>query len=348
MKWPWQSDKLETRAENSYTDVLVAALVSRAQGKTLAIPSATAALESCAGAVGRGFMAAEVMGRPMVAEALTPDCLEMVGRTLIRRGEMVYLIDLEGGRLRLLPADIWDVNGGPSPDSWEYRVTLSGPSRTLTHDHVSPDSVLHFRYASDATRPWRGNSPLEIASLAGKLSAETARQLGEESSGPVGRLLGLPVDGADPTVIALRKDIAEMAGRVAMVETGDWDNAGAGAVDLETKRFGAEPPQPLVNLLDVASREVVSACGFHPALFQVGPAAAIREAWRLALFGVVSPLGRKVETELQAKLDPSIKLGWQELRASDLSGRARAFQSMVGGGMAVQEAIAISGLMVED
>ena len=25
------------------------------------------------------FMAAEVMGRPMVAEALTPDCLEMVG-----------------------------------------------------------------------------------------------------------------------------------------------------------------------------------------------------------------------------------------------------------------------------
>ena len=34
--------------------------------------------------------------------------------------------------------------------------------------------------------------------------------------------------------------------------------------------------------------------------------------------------------------------------ASDLSGRARAFQSMVGGGMAVDQAVAVAGLMVED
>ena len=30
------------------------------------------------------------------------------------------------------------------------------------------------------------------------------------------------------------------------------------------------------------------------------------------------------------------------------AGRARAFQSMVGGGMAVDKAIAVAGLMVED
>ena len=35
-------------------------------------------------------------------------------------------------------------------------------------------------------------------------------------------------------------------------------------------------------------------------------------------------------------------------KASDLSGRARAFQSMVGGGMAVAEAVSVAGLMVED
>ena len=39
-------------------------------------------------------------------------------------------------------------------------------------------------------------------------------------------------------------------------------------------------------------------------------------------------------------------LSWQEVRASDLSGRARAFQSMVGGGMAIAEAVAVAGLMV--
>ena len=42
------------------------------------------------------------------------------------------------------------------------------------------------------------------------------------------------------------------------------------------------------------------------------------------------------------------RLSWQELRASDLSGRARAFQSMVGGGMDISKAISVAGLMVED
>ena len=55
-----------------------------------------------------------------------------------------------------------------------------------------------------------------------------------------------------------------------------------------------------------------------------------------------------VEAELQAKLDDDVSLTWTELRASDLSGRARAMQSMVGGGMAVADAVAVAGLMVED
>ncbi len=93
--WPF-GNKLETRAD-SYSDVLIAALVSRAQGKSLAIPSATSALEACAGLTGRGFAAAEVTGPDALARALTPGCLELVGRSLIRRGELVFLIDTEGG-----------------------------------------------------------------------------------------------------------------------------------------------------------------------------------------------------------------------------------------------------------
>ena len=68
----------------------------------------------------------------------------------------------------------------------------------------------------------------------------------------------------------------------------------------------------------------------------------------MCLFSVIAPLGRKVQTELAAKLDGGLTIGWQELRASDLRGRARAFQSMVGGGMALDQAIAISGLVVAD
>ena len=88
--------------------------------------------------------------------------------------------------------------------------------------------------------------------------------------------------------------------------------------------------------------------GLNGALWGAGDAASTREAWRLALFSVLAPLGKMVESELKDKLDDDVSLTWTELRASDLSGRARAMQSMVGGGMAVADAVAVAGLMVED
>ena len=42
---------------------------------------------------------------------------------------------------------------------------------------------------------------------------------------------------------------------------------------------------------------------------------------------------------------PALALSFNRMFASDLSGRARAFQSMVGGGMDVQKAAALAGLM---
>ena len=128
----------------------------------------------------------------------------------------------------------------------------------------------------------------------------------------------------------------------------DWGNVGGGNASLDSKRFGAEPPQSMVNLHSMASHDIINACGLNIALFGEGNAAATREAWRLALFGVLSPLGKLVESELRYKLEDSVTLSWQELRASDLSGRARAFQSMVGGGLDIEKAISVAGLMVED
>ena len=339
----WPFGKLETR-DDSYTSTLISLLASRAQGRTLAVPSALGALEACAGVVGRGFASAEVGGRGIVTDALTPQVMELVGRSLIRAGEIVMLVDTTDGRLQILPCETWDVEGGPFPDSWVYRLTLGGPSRTLTYDWTPASSVLHFRYACDAAKPWRGNSPLAVAALAGRLSAETVNQLADEASGPVGALLGIPKDGDDETVTALKGDIKNAKGRVALLESGDWDNTGGGTVDLATKRFGAAPPEALVELLEVSSREVWAACGFNASLFEGNQAAGVREAWRLALFGVLSPLGRLVQTELRAKLG-DVTLDWSELRASDLSGRARAFQSMVGAGMDVSKAAGLAGLM---
>ena len=344
----WKFWERETRsATDSYADAVVAAILASAQGKTLATPTATAALEACAGLIGRAFAAAEVKAMPMIESSITPDCLEMIGRQLIRRGESVFLIEVLGGELVLHPVQSWDVEG-MRPRDWQYRVTIGGPSRTETYEYVPAQQVLHFRYATDPERPHRGNSPLGVASLAGKLSAETIKALGDEASGPVGRLLGIPKDGDDDSVAGLKTDIKDARGRVALIESGDWDAAGAAGVQPKTERFGAEPPDSLVDLEKQAFNEVVAACGLNPALWSAEAAATVREAWRLALFSVIAPLGHKVQAELRMKIDDTLTLSWQELRASDLSGRARAFQSMVGGGMDVAQAVSVAGLMVED
>ena len=186
-----------------------------------------------------------------------------------------------------------------------------------------------------------------MAALAGRLSAETIRALGDELSGPVGRLMGIPLPGDSPNVEKIRAQMGQAKGRTMLLETGDWGVTDGGIVDLQTKRYGPEPSDNSVELAQLASSEIYSALGFNPALMVAGDAASLREAWRLALFGVIAPLGKMVARELSLKLGP-VGLDWQELRASDLSGRARAFQSLVGGGMAVDAAAAQAGVLSPD
>ena len=342
MTFPWT--KPETRAVD-YTDTLVALLIQQATGNTLAADSqATAAFESVVGTVGRGFAACEVSAdSPTVQAALTPDFMELAGRSLIRGGELVCYIDTSGGVVNLLPAQSHNVYGGPMPSGWRYDVSLSGPSLTQSYYDIPAQSVVHLKYASHKTTPWRGQSPIEVASLSGKLSAETIKALGDEAGGPVGRILGLPTDGDDPGIAQFKRDLAAARGGIATVENGDWGKIDGSYASMKTERFGAEPSRPLVDLAKQASSEIFSACGINPALFVSGDSASLREAWRLALFGCLWPLGRKVAAELSLKLG-MVELSWSELRASDLQGRARGFQSLVGGGLSVQAAAMEAGL----
>ena len=123
MKWPWKSEK----RNDSYTDALVSLLQQGAGGGTGAAASATGALEAASGLVQRCFQAAEISGPAHAVQALGPGTLGQIGRALIRQGEAVYFMDVQAGRLILLPAQSWDVFGAAHPDSWTYRLTLAGP-----------------------------------------------------------------------------------------------------------------------------------------------------------------------------------------------------------------------------
>ena len=347
MRWPWKSNVMEHRADSSYTDALIAAITANAGGQTTAFASAVGALEAAAGLVGRAFASASVQAESStVLRALTPSCLALIGRSLIRKGEIVFFIDTSMGRIDLLPAQSHDIDGDPNPSSWLYRCSVSGPDRTHTYDRTPGAGVIHCTYSVDAETPWRGRGPLQSAQLTGRLAAEVLAALADESSGPRGHLLGIPVDGQDLTVAALRADLTKMAGKTALIETADWGGStGGGEVVLKPERLGPEPTAALVELFKLSRQDVFGACGINPALFETAPGVAMREAYREFLFATVAPLGQMVAAELTAKLDTPVALDWDELRASDIAGRARAFGTMVTGGMDVERAAALSGLL---
>ena len=178
-----------------------------------------------------------------------------------------------------------------------------------------------------------------MAALAGRLSSELSSSLADEASGPVGHLLPIPAtDGQDSTLTELRGDLAKASGQTLLVEAGDWGAPGGApgqAAGWEPRRLGAQPPAGLVELHKLASSEVFAACGLSASLFSASSAGAAREGFRQMLFSVVGPLSRMVESELSAKLETPVKLSFDGLMASDISGRARAFQSMTSGGMEV-------------
>ena len=341
----------EKRADSSYTDALVAVLTSGAAGTSTALPTATAALESCAGLVGRAFASCEVIGPESVVKALTPDLLSMVGRALIRRGEILFSVDVTDGRLRLWPVASHDISGDHDPATWKYRVNLAGPDCQTSIENVASDNIVHVMYARDPERPFRGYGPIQAAILAGRLSASTAAALADEAGGPRGSFLPMPKDAGDSTTDALRSDIKSAAGGMLTVESmsSAWKSGEAPPADWRQQRFGPSPPDSLTKLLGIASQEVTAACGLSISLFTDSDGTGQREAWRRALFSVIQPLGRLVETELQEKLDaPSLKLSWAELRASDLQARARSFKNLVEAALPLDKAAALSGLLLPE
>ena len=95
----------------------------------------------------------------------------------------------------------------------------------------------------------------------------------------------------------------------------------------------------------MASREVYSACGIPLSVVTEAEGTGQREGFRRLMHATVAPLARIVAEELTSKFEADISLSFDSLFAADLSGRARAFQSLVGGGMDVAKAAALAGLM---
>ena len=353
MAWrlPWRR---ETRQAAPYTDRAVSAAVAAAGG-AYRDAEALGALEVAAGQWARAFASATVKPATRATAGVLPSCLATIGRELIRHGEAVFLIEVAAGRVVLRSAASWAVFGGDDPAAWEYQVDLGAPGHYRTLRRPA-EAVIHCRYAVKPSRPWQGIGPLQWARQTGALAANLEQRLGEEAGAPVGSLVPVPesvapTGDADP-LAQLRGDLRESRGRLHLVETmasgmGDG-RSGAPHRDWTPQRFGANPPASLDSLRGNVGQTVLAACGVPPALVGESEGTAQRESWRRFLHGSVQPVAGIVAEELGAKLDaPDLRLEFEALFASDLAGRARAFQSMVKAGMDPAKAAALAGLITE-
>lgn len=347
MIWPFRKRETERRQQGGpYTDAIVNQILASAKAdETAGDAGRTGALEAAAGVVARAFASAELMIAGAVSDRWPPDLLASIGRDLIVDGECL-LLTLDGVTVR---ASHWDVMGtSPDPDRWRYRASVPAPDGERTINRAGA-AVAHPRYSSDPQRPWIGVGPLGRAVDASALAGGLEQRMGQEAGSPVGHLLPIPAGGDDTSVSALKADLAKLNGRTAVVETtyGGWGE-GRGAApqrDWQPSRIGADWPSTTPAIHTAASMAVLAACGVPVELVTPADGTGQREAWRRCLHGTIEPLGRIAARELTRMVGLPVSLSFERLAASDIAGRARAFQSMVGAGMDPGAAASASGLM---
>ena len=322
-------------------DVLTAAI-----GATTVNAWAAGAVETAAGLWARALSTATV--KPDGAAPVGARWLAEVGRDLARRGEAVYLVDVApGGRLRLLRASAADVWGdGPDPAAWWYRLTITGPRTTRTV--TAPAAmVVHVRYATEPHSPARGVSPLEYASLTGRLGANLERSLGYEAGGAVANLIALPEGHQNPAGLADAIRVAD--GRTLLPETtagGYGDKMGAPRRDWKPERLGAEPPMALVNLRQHVESTVLATFGIGAPLGPQGwtDGTAAREAARRLWTLTVQPLGDLIAEELTRVLERPVALEYgRPSGMADLAARARAVGALAKSGISTEDALLLTG-----
>ncbi|MCY4500153.1 MAG: hypothetical protein OXE57_01125 [Alphaproteobacteria bacterium] len=354
MRWPWQKRPPERRESGGdFADAVLRLIESEASG-TAASSTSTAAVEAAAGALSRAFASARVEGPDWTREAVTGDFLAQCGRDLVRKGDSLHAIRMSAGGVRLIPCASWHWEGSHDPEAWTVRATAYGPSTSTTWN-LPASSVVFLRWGGEAGQPYIGTGPTRWASVTARLHAQAERSLADEAAGPVGSFIPYPPsDGQgedeDPTA-SLQADIAKARGKAMLVETtqagNDQGRSAAPMKDWHPERLGPNMPAAMVELARDGFMRTLAACGTPPDLFAPADGTAQREAVRRWHLGTVMPLARLLEDELSRKLEAKIGLRF-DAYPLDLAGRAQSFQKFVAGGMDVDRALALTGLLADE
>ena len=238
MNWKFWQSQTEQRA--GFTETAIERLIGESTGGLAELAAAeTACAEACVSLYARAFAVAVIDPDIPVLDAPTRAA---IARRLLLKGNAVYALDVDaGGRLSITPASSYDITGGSNPDSWRYRLELSGPSRNETR-RLAGASVLHFRINTDAQTPWQGSSPLESAGISSRMLARLETRMSQEANARAGYMLEVPSGASDDSLNSLKTDLANMKGNVGLIESAGGGYDGESESWGEPMRFGANIP----------------------------------------------------------------------------------------------------------
>ena len=343
MRMPWDG-MIERRVEavieeRGYGDLVLAGLEATVTGDTSSVLK-TSALEVASGMWARALAGAVVTGD---RGALTRRVRHMIGRSLIRGGEIVFIIDVQDGQVRLLPASAFEVMEG-----WRYRAEVPQPPGKSASRTYPRDQVAHFTWNVDPRQPWAGISPMASAAYGAKLASNVEDKLGEETGAPSALILPFPMDGGDAALDLLRGDIKAAKGGAIVLEgtaSGQDDATKGTRNDWRAERLGPMIPEQLRELHGDATAAVMESCGIPAALADAdSDGTSLRENYRRWVMSAVQPVADLIAEEASAKLDSEVVFSFATLHAHDIAGRAGAVAKLTTAGIPVDEARRLAGL----
>lgn len=315
----------ERRSSGSgYTAQIMAARESYIAGRS-GLGELTATVQMCVSMWENAFALADVKG----TDLLTRRIRAIMGRSLALRGEAVFLMRDD----RMVPASDWELStrfGEPRA----YRLSISEAGGGYTQTVLAPE-VIHLRIGADNVSPWSGTPPLHRASLSAGLLHTLESALGEVyEHAPIGsQIIPFPETPKDE-LETIGRSFRGRRGRVLMRESVTVQSVGGPApmqdwnsndVTPDLSRSMAHP------VLESAKASILSVYGVLPGLLASqaqGP--LVREAQRHLAMWMIQPMAMLLAEEFSAKLASPVEIDTlRPLQAFDVSGRARALQTLI-------------------
>ena len=297
----------------------------------------------------KAFRAAEV-APDSARESFSPGVLGMIARRLLLKGECVFLIEVKDGKRHLVPTTSHNVQTGSyDPETWRYEITLPGPdaSRSIV---VPAERVMHFRVGEDTSMPWKGRSPLQVASATVSHIRLLEDRLVKEGKRPSGDMFVMP-KGSKEDMERLTNRIDGRGGETGIVDNSRLvvgTNPATSGQQTSIQHYGSAIDPQLRELRDRLVSEIVSALGVPPELLAPGQGSASREGYRRFVYAGAVPLASGISREAQIKGDwPDFNITFNDLAAADLRTRSNAFKQFMEAGLSADNAARLCGLSLE-